>query len=375
MTDTALPKIAIVGRPNVGKSSLFNRIIGTRSAIVESASGTTRDRLYAEIKRKKKRFTLIDTGGFETSKSHNEITPLILKQLDQAIKEADIIFFVTDGSFGLSHQDAELASRLRKTSKKIYLIVNKVDDRSQHAKALAFFELGLGEPYSVSALNGIGIEKLLDDVLKSMEESGVSGGLKPIKVAIVGRPNVGKSSYLNALLNEERSIVHPVAGTTRDAIDTDLDYKGALYRLIDTAGMRHNMKLDTAADFYGSVRSKEAIKRADVAIVIIDGMDGLREDDERILEFCVKEGRAVVVAVNKWDLVKTVEKSKYKEMLISRMAAIKNFPVIFTSCKTKTNILSSLDLIRPLYEKTGKMFGPEELKDMLGALNDSPEVR
>ncbi|MFA5143415.1 MAG: ribosome biogenesis GTPase Der [Candidatus Omnitrophota bacterium] len=369
-----LPKVAIVGRPNVGKSSLFNRIVGARRSIVEPASGTTRDRLYAEIRWRRKRFTLIDTGGFEAP-ARDGITPFILKQLDRAIEEADVIFFVTDGAAGLSHQDTELASRLRKTSKKIYLIVNKIDDSSQSSRTLAFFELGLGSPYAVSAINGSGIETLLDGLLEKVDQSSAPASPEPIKVAIVGRPNVGKSSYLNAILNEERSIVHHIAGTTRDAIDTDFGYKGIVYRLIDTAGMRHNMKLKTSADFYGSVRSKEAVARADVAIVIIDGMEGMREDDERILDFCVKKDRAVILAVNKWDLVRNIERSKYTEMLIGRMAVIRNFPVFFISCKTRSNILPSFDLIRPLYERAKKIFDPKELDGIVSALNASPEIR
>jgi GTP-binding protein len=374
MQKTKLPKIAIVGRPNVGKSSLFNRIIGSRRAIVESASGTTRDRLYADIRRKDKYFTVVDTGGFEASKG-NDITNLILKQLDRAIEEADIIFLVTDGMAGITHQDAELASRLRKTSKKIYLIVNKLDDKPRSDKALDFFELGLGTPYAVSALNGTGIDRLLGDAAGSMEKMPAAAKVQTVNVAIVGRPNVGKSSYLNAILNEERAIVHSIAGTTRDALDTDFEYSGRTYRLIDTAGMRHNTKLAAAADFYGGVRSKEAIKRSDIAMVLIDGLDGMREDDERVINFCVEEGKGVVVVVNKWDLVKGVDEAKYKEMLIKKMAAIKNFPVVFTSCKTRKNIMPSLDLAWPLYESVKRSFNPAELEDILEKLNNSPEIR
>ena len=371
-----MTKIAIVGRPNVGKSSLFNRIAGSRQAIVESASGTTRDRLYADIKWKAKDFTIIDTGGFEASK-RDDITDLILGQLDRAIKESDVIFFVTDGVAGVLHQDTELASRLRKTSKKIYLLVNKVDDKSQITKTLDFFELGLGEPYPISAINGNGIDRLLDDVAGNIEKMKNDGAPEAdiINVAIVGRPNVGKSSYLNSILNEERAIVHSIAGTTRDALDTDFEYKGRLYRLIDTAGMRHNTKLKVAADFYGSVRSKEAIKRCDVAIVLVDSSDGLREDDERIIEFCIKAGKAVIIVINKWDLVRGIDTEKYKELLVRKMNAIRNFSVVFTSCKTRKNILPSLDLILPLYKKTKKTFNRDELENILKELNDSPEIR
>ncbi len=373
-------RIAIVGRPNVGKSSLFNRIAGSRQAIVEAKSGTTRDRLYADIKWKGKSWILIDTGGFEADKG-NDINALVLKQLDRAIEEADIIFFVTDVRSGATHQDGSLALRLRKTSKKIYLIVNKVDGKSDESAALDFFNMGLGEPYPVSAINGSGIDRLLDDLVNSGEltkntnKTDLHGRHEFINVAIVGRPNVGKSSYLNAILNEERAIVHSVAGTTRDAIDTDFEYNGKSYRLIDTAGMRHKMKLKEAADFYGGVRSKEAIKRSDVAIVLIDGMDGFREDDERIMDLCAKEDKAFIVVVNKWDLAENISESKYREMLVEKMNAIRNFPVIFTSCKTKMNIVHSLELIWPLYEKNKKTFNSSELEETLKKLNGSPGIR
>jgi len=374
MTKNKLIKIAIVGRPNVGKSSLFNSIVGTRRAIVEPRSGTTRDRLYADIKWKDKEFTLIDTGGFE-AKLHDDMTGLILKQLHAGIEEADIIFFVTDASAGITPQDTELASRLRKTSKKIYLVVNKIDDESISGKALEFFSLGLGDPYAVSATHNTGVDKLLDQAVAGIGQSAQTPNAKAVKVAIVGRPNVGKSSYLNALLKEERAIVHHIAGTTRDATDTDFNYKGKDYILIDTAGIRHDLKIKESADFYGSVRSREAIKRADVAMIIIDGYDGLREDDGRVIDFVIKSGKALVVAVNKWDLNEGVSDKKCKEMLINKMNAIKNYPVIFMSCKTKKNVTSSLDAIWSAYTRSSVIISPEKLSEILESLNELGEVR
>ena len=374
MPNTSLPKVAIVGRPNVGKSSLFNRIVGSRKAIVESSRGTTRDRLYADIAWKEKAFMLIDTGGFEAS-GDNEMTKLVLRQLEAAIKEADIIFFVTDGAVGISPQDIELASRLRKTSKRIYLIVNKIDDESQAGRAFDFFELGLGDPYAVSAVNYIGIERLLDDVAEYIAKPAASSGTRAIGVAIVGRPNVGKSSYLNSILNEERVIVHPVAGTTRDAIDIDFNYKGRDYLLIDTAGIRHKAKVNEAADFFGTVRSKEAIRRSDVAVVIIDGYDGLREDDARIIDYVIKEGKALVVAVNKSDLINAEAMQVYNDLLIKKLNVIRNFPVLFTSCKTKKNVITSLDLIWSVYEKSRALIPPEELAAIIESLKNDGDIR
>lgn len=369
MNKSINPKIAIVGRPNVGKSSLFNRIVGSRRAIVESASGTTRDRLYADVKWKGKAFTVVDTGGFEAAKA-TEIARLVLDQLNAAIKDSDIIFFVNDASSGIMPQDIELAARLRKTSKRIYLIVNKVDDKSRLIKAMEFFELGLGDPYSISTINGTGIEKLLDDVASDMERPIAAEEAQPVKVAIVGRPNVGKSSFLNSVLKEERVIVHPIAGTTRDSVDTDFIYKDRRYVLIDTAGIRHDTKIKESADFYGSVRSKEAIKRCDAAIVLIDGFEGLKEDDSRIIDIIIKEGKALIIAVNKWDLNESAAASTYGEMLIKKMNAIRNYPVVFISAKTGRNVNSTLAHIWPLYEKSKMVVGPEKLSELRKIINN-----
>jgi len=374
MPRNKLIKIAIVGRPNVGKSSLFNSIAGTRRAIVEPRSGTTRDRLYADIKWKDKEFTLIDTGGFE-AKLHDDMTELVLKQLHAGIAEADIIFFVTDGAIGITPQDTELAARLRKTSKKICLVVNKIDDKSVSGRALEFFSLGLGDPYPISATHNTGVDALLDAAVAGIERPVQTPSGKAVKVAIVGRPNVGKSSYLNALLKEERAIVHHIAGTTRDATDTDFNYKGKDYILIDTAGIRHDLKIKESADFYGSVRSKEAIRRADVAMIIIDGYDGLREDDGRVIDFVIKSGKALVIAVNKWDLNEGVSDKKCKEMLINKMSAVKNYPVIFMSCKTKKNVTASLDAIWSAYERAGATITSEKLSEILDSINGLGEVR
>lgn len=374
MTRSGNPRIVIVGRPNVGKSSIFNRIVGSRKAIVESASGTTRDRIHADIAWKGKAFTIIDTGGFEAA-SGRDMTRLVLNQLDSAIKEADIIFFVTDVTVGITPGDSRLSEKLRKISKPIYLIVNKTDNTQRAGAVPEFFELGLGEPYAVSAANGDGIERLLDAAAGKMERSLPAGVKTPVRVAIVGRPNVGKSSYLNSVLMEERVIVHPVAGTTRDSIDTDFNYKSRDYVLIDTAGMRHNTKIKESADFFATVRAKEAVKRADVALAMIDGYDGLREDDRRVINYILDEGKAVVIAVNKWDLTKNIDMAVYGAMLIKSMNLIKNIPVIFMSAKTRRNVVSSLDVIWSAYERYKTVIAPEELKVILKSLNDSQEMR
>jgi GTPase len=273
-------------------------------------------------------------------------------------------------------QDLEFSSRLRKTSKKIYLIVNKSDNEAKVSRAAEFYELGLGEPYAVSAVNGTGIDRLLDEAAKFIGKPEAGEASTPsVRVAIVGRPNVGKSSYLNSVLKEERVIVHHIAGTTRDSIDTDFVYKDRNYVLVDTAGIRHNTKLHEAADFYSSVRAKESIKRADVGIVMIDGFDGLREDDRRIIEFVMDEGKSLVVAVNKWDLSENMETSKYTEMLTRKMGRVKNYPIIFISCKTKKNTLSCLDAAWSAYSRSKMTVAPDELKKLMISLNELPEIR
>ncbi len=400
-----MPKLAIVGRPNVGKSSLFNSIVGARKAIVESSSGTTRDRIHADIKWKGKSFTIIDMAGFDPSISRwrsgsmpnsaeasinsgsnpepaegfedlrqNKMSELVLKQIRKGVEEADIIIFVTDGAAGVMPADRDLSSMLRKTSKKIYLAVNKIDNESDAPRALDFYELGLGEPYLISAMHGRGIDKLCDDMVKAMERSVQSAGAAGVKVAIVGRPNVGKSSYLNALISEERVIVHAVAGTTRDAIDINFNYKGRDFVLIDTAGIRHNPKISRAADFYGGVRSEEAIGRSDVVIMLIDGYEGLMKDDARIIDLCLTKGRPLVIAVNKWDLVKGTEMSKYNDRLIEEMSGIRNVPIVFISAKTGRNVNDSLDTIWSVYERANATIPSEKLAETLKALNAAPQI-
>lgn len=373
MENKNLPKLAIVGRPNVGKSSLFNSIVGARKAIVESSSGTTRDRIHADIKWKGKSFTIIDMAGFEDARQ-NEMSELVLKQLRKGVEEADSIIFVTDGAAGIMPGDRELSSMLRKTSKKIYLAVNKIDSESDSPRALDFYELGLGEPYSISAMHGRGIDKLCDDLAKGIERSVQPAGAAGVKVAIVGRPNVGKSSYLNALISEERVIVHSTAGTTRDAIDINFNYKEKDFVLIDTAGIRHNPKISRAADFYGGVRSEEAIGRSDVAIMLIDGYEGLMKDDARIIDMCLTKGKPLVIAVNKWDLVKETEMSKYNDRLIEEMNGIRNVPVVFISAKTGRNVNASLDTIWSVYERSNMTIPPEKLAETLKALNTAPQI-
>lgn len=377
MEKERLPIIAIVGRPNVGKSSLFNRIAGSRAAIVEPVSGTTRDRLSASIRWKEKRFTLVDTAGFGDLKgtgAEGEMSALVLRQIRKGIEAADAILFVTDGRAGVLPPDRDLAAMLRKTGKKIHLVVNKIDAASDAGKAVDFYELGLGEPSAVSAMHGRGIEALCDSFAASVRHIPQAAEKKGVKVAIVGRPNVGKSSLVNALLREERVIVHPTAGTTRDAIDTDLLYKGRDYILIDTAGIRHNLKMSRAAEFYSSVRSKEAIDRSDVAVVLIDAYEGLTKDDARIIEHVLAAGKPLVLAVNKWDLLKGVEMARYHDSLVHEMRILQHVPVVFMSCKTGRKIDPCLDMAGRVYDRSQKVASLDEVSATLKRLNAAPEI-
>ncbi len=372
-TNNNITKIAIVGRPNVGKSSLFNRIVNKRKAIVQEASGTTRDRLYAEVGWNDKHFLLIDTGGFQEIKN-NIMTDLIVKQLDKAIEEANLLLFVVDGLAGVTAQDLELAKKLRKTSKRIFLVVNKVDKENAQNSSFDFFELGLGEPYQISAMHNYGIQRLMDSVTKDLEKSSLTLPKEIIKIAIVGRPNVGKSSYLNTLLNEERVIVHPTAGTTRDSIDTYFNFGEKNYLLIDTAGIRHLRKVKEATDYYATIRTKEAISRCDIAMLIIDGYDGLREDDKKIMDLVFEEKKGLIIVVNKWDLVKNYEMSKYREKILSKMGNMANFPIIFISCKTDRNVKSTLNIINSVYDNYTRKIAAHDLNETLNKLNRSYEL-
>lgn len=348
-----LPKVAIVGRPNVGKSSLFNRILKKRLAVVYREAGTTRDRISQEATFKGKNFILIDTGGFSLE-DKNQILKLVKRQIKMAIEESDILLFVCDGQTGTLPQDFEVAQILRQSNKKILLAVNKVDNEKIKEGAIDFFQLGLDRPYEVSALHNKGIEELLDDLIKGFPDAdiGKERKIEPIKVAIVGKPNVGKSSFLNCLLKEERVIVDEIPGTTRDTIDTYLKEDETEFILVDTAGLRHKKKIKEAIDVYSMMRTKEAIKRSQVCLVLIDGYEGLTVDDLKILELVLKEGKCCILCVNKWDLVKELPPDKYKEMIYKRALFLEKYPIIFTSSKTGYNVYNSLEQIKEIIKNS-----------------------
>lgn len=296
-----LPTIAIIGRPNVGKSTLFNRIVGRRIAVVEDTPGVTRDRLYAEAQHRGRRFQVIDTGGILFS-DDDPLTEQVRIQAQLAITEADAIMFVVDAEQGMHPGDQELAEHLRRTKNKIYVVANKSDNPDRERSAAEFYAFGFGEVYPVSAIHGHGVPDLMDDALEGLPKiSETDEAPDDLKLAIVGRPNVGKSSLLNSLYGESRAIVSDIPGTTRDALDATLTYKGRLLHLIDTAGIRRRGKIQGSIEYYMVLRAEQAMERAECALVLIDGVEGLTDGDKRVAKSAHDLGKPTVLVVNKWD--------------------------------------------------------------------------
>lgn len=360
--------VAIVGRPNVGKSTLFNRIIGERDAIVDPQSGVTRDRHYGEAQWNGKKFTVIDTGGY-VPESKDVFEAAIREQVWIAIEEADVIVFVVDGITGVTPLDVEIAKILRQTNKKVVLAVNKIDNEKSEIYTAQFYELGVGEPFPISALHGRKIGDFLDEVVKDLPS--VDGEEKnekdQIKVAIVGQPNVGKSSFVNAVLGENRTIVTDIPGTTRDSIDTQFEYNGNKFLLIDTAGLRKRSKIKESIEFYSAIRALKALQRCDVAVVMLDATCGLERQDLRIIGEAAELKKGIVIAVNKWDLVEKDANTalEYEHALKSRLKVFDYVPVVFISAKTKQRIFKVLDIAKVVHDERAKRIKTSELNKVL----------
>ena len=295
--------VAIVGRPNVGKSALFNRMVGGRPALVEDVAGTTRDRIYGEATWRGRAFTLVDTGGLEPAVP-GTYTPLVRAQVEYAVREADVILFVVDAKDGATAADGDVADLLRRTNKPVLLLANKAESEERQAASVAFYELGLGEPITVSANHGLGVADVLDmivDTLPPAEAAPAAGGLR---LAIVGRPNVGKSALVNAVLGEERVIVSDVAGTTRDVIDTPFVFEGHELVLVDTAGLRRRGSIEAGVEKHAALRARRALERSDVALCVLDMAEGFTAQDAHIVGYALDALRGVIVVGNKWDLVR-----------------------------------------------------------------------
>jgi GTP-binding protein len=298
-----LPVVVIVGRPNVGKSTLFNRLVGRRVAVVEDTPGITRDRLYAEAEWNGRKFNLVDTGGI-VYQDEDPLAEQIRVQANVALEEADVVLFLTDAKQGVSPDDWELAQQFRGSKAPVLVVVNKSDNSDRDALAAEFYALGISEIYPVSGIQGRGVADLLDVIVDLLPPAGetVEDEKEEIRVAIIGRPNVGKSSLVNAFTGEQRMIVSDIAGTTRDAIDTMLEYRDERFRLIDTAGIRRRGKIQGTVEFYMVNRAQKALERADCAMVVLDGNDGLTDGDKRIMKLAHDAGKACVFAINKWDV-------------------------------------------------------------------------
>ena len=334
----AKPIVAIVGRPNVGKSTLFNIFANSRISIVEDTPGVTRDRLYATAEWLDHEFMMVDTGGIEIMNA-DAIAVSIRQQAQIAIKEADVILFVCDARAGITTEDADVARLLRQSKKPIVLAVNKADSPKQEMNTFEFYNLGIGDPIAVSASNHLGLGDLLDAVVAKFPSDKIAGDLEEedeIKVALIGRPNVGKSSIFNALVGEERSIVSDVAGTTRDAIDTPVVRNGQKYLFIDTAGMRRKAKVDEPIEKYSVMRSLLAVERADVCLILIDANEGVTEQDTKIAGEAHEAGKGIIIVVNKWDEYEkeTGTLENYKKQVYNKLSYLTYAPIIFISAKT-----------------------------------------
>lgn len=363
----AKPLVAIVGRPNVGKSTLFNKIAGKRIAIVEDTPGVTRDRIYADAEWLRYRFTLIDTGGIEPE-SEDVIISQMRRQAQLAMEMANVIVFIVDGKEGLTAADAEVAQMLRKSKKPIVLVVNKVDNLKEEDNAYEFYNLGIGDPVTISASQGLGLGDMLDRVVEHFpEDSENEEEDEVISIAMVGKPNVGKSSLINKLLGEDRVIVSDVPGTTRDAIDSYLETDLGKFILIDTAGLRRKSKVKEEIERYSVIRTLAAVDRANVCILMVDAAEGVTDQDEKIIGYAHEQGKAIMVIVNKWDLVEKDDKTMdtYKKDLQYKLSFMSYAPYLFISAKTGQRVHKVLELAKDCYDSYSKRISTGLLNDVV----------
>jgi len=358
--DTKTSLVAIIGRPNVGKSSLFNRMLGRRKAIVEDISGTTRDRLYTNIEYNGIPFRLVDTGGIDLH-AEDKIKIQVKKQAQLALAEADVLLLVCDAISGIAPLDLEIAALIRKYNKKVILVVNKVDNKELEDSVPDFYQLGLLEPIGVSTSHNRGMDILMEEIVKHVKPSEKQETKPAIKVAIAGKPNVGKSSFVNCLLKEERVIVDETPGTTRDAIDVYFTKEGQDYVLIDTAGLRHKRKIKEAVEFFGLSRTKESIRRCDACAFLIDAKEGITNDDLSILNFIWEEGKAHVILMNKWDLMKGITTKEYENLIKERLPFAVPAPIICISALYDKNVSRSLELLKYVTQNSSKQIETTKL--------------
>lgn len=373
----AKPIVAVVGRPNVGKSTFFNKIAGKRISIVEDKPGVTRDRVYADAEWLNNKFTLIDTGGIEPD-SKDIIISQMKQQAQVAIDTADVIVFMVDGREGMSSADEEIGFMLRRAKKPIVLVVNKVDSNNLPDSYYDFYSLGVGEPVPISSVNGLNLGDLLDEIVaKFPEDAGTDYDEDVIKVAVIGKPNVGKSSMINTILGEERVIVSDIAGTTREAIDTPFQFNDDKYVFIDTAGIRRKSKVNENVEKYSVLRSLAAIERSDVCLIMIDAQEGVTEQDKRIAGYAHEAGRAAIIVVNKWDLIEKDNHTynEYEKKIRNEIAYMKYAPILFISAKTKQRVNKVLENIKYVSNQHSMRISTGALNDLLSEailLNQPP---
>jgi len=364
----AKPIVAIVGRPNVGKSTFFNYVCGKRISIVEDTPGVTRDRIYAETEWRNRKFTLIDTGGIEPY-SEDRIMQQMRRQAEVAIELADVIVFMVDAREGMTASDKEIASMLRKTSKPVVLVANKVDNIGDPPpEVYEFYNLAMGDVEVISSIHGLGMGDLLDRIFSHLpDEKQEETEEDVIKVAVVGKPNSGKSSLVNRITGEERVIVSDIPGTTRDAIDTYVERDGGKFVLIDTAGIRRKNKITENIERYSVLRSWTAIERSDVCVIMIDAQDGVTEQDARIAGYAHEQGKASVIVINKWDLIEkgTGTMEEYRKKVMEKLSFMQYAPVLFISVKTGQRVHRLLELVKFVYEQASLRITTGMLNDLL----------
>lgn len=369
-----MPIVAIVGRPNVGKSTLFNRLVGGRAAIVDEVAGVTRDRIYGKSEWNGREFSVVDTGGYVHG-SDDIFEAQIRRQAELAIAEADLLFFVVDVVTGITDLDLAVAQLLRQSAKPTLLVVNKVDNHLRVADVYEFYKLGLGDPYSISAINGSGTGEILDAMVALLPQQAEPEEEHLPKFTIVGRPNVGKSSIVNALLGEDRNIVTPIAGTTRDAIDTRFNQFGMDFILVDTAGLRKRGKVDEDLEYYSVIRAIRAIEDSDVCLLVVDATRGFEGQDQTILETILKNKKGLVILVNKWDLVEkdTHTTEEFAKEIRNTIAPFNDVPIFFTSAITKQRILKALEGAMQVYRNRAKRIATSLLNEkMLEVIEKTP---
>jgi GTP-binding protein len=357
--------VAIVGRPNVGKSTLYNRLTESRKAIVDDFSGVTRDRHYGLAEWVGRNFTIIDTGGY-VANSDDVFEAAIREQVAIAIEEATVILFVVDVTTGITDLDDEIANLLRKSKKPVFVVVNKVDHGLLQADASIFYSLGLGEIYNISSMTGSGTGELLDEVIKNFDDEPLEENTLP-KYAIVGRPNVGKSSIINSLIGQERNIVTPIAGTTRDSIHIHYNQYGHEFMLIDTAGLRKKTKVKENIEFYSVMRTIKAMEEADVVILMLDAVEGLEAQDVNIFHLAEKNKKGIVVVVNKWDLIEKNTKTAkvFEDTIRQKLAPFTDVPIVFTSVTEKQRVLKVLETADKVYKNRNKKISTSKLNEVM----------